>query len=591
MAWTLLLSPLLSACIISLFFLRRPYEAAGISIAACSISFLTAIALAFQLIPPPASYPWIQTSTLSITLTFLLDNLSKIMLLVVTFVGLLVHIFSLGYMKDDPSFARYFAKLSLFMFSMLGIVIADNFITLFIFWELVGLSSYLLIGFWNIRPSAAQAAKKAFLMNRIGDFGFLLGILTFWGITGTISLQKDTLPLLQQSPSTTTLCALLLFCGCIGKSAQFPLHTWLPDAMEGPTPVSALIHAATMVAAGVYMLARIFHILAQSSTALLTIACIGAITALLAAIIATQQDDIKRILAYSTLSQLGLMVLAIGCGSFGAAIYHLTTHAFFKALLFLGAGSVIHAMHHEQNIWKMGALRHYLPWTYLTFLVGAAALAGFPLITSGFYSKETILTTAYNHHPLLFLAATLTSLLTAFYMTRLILIVFFGPIRSEEARKAHESPITMLIPLFALAIPSLLTGFWNPSKWLGDTTDHHLNHTLVMAISILIFILGIILAFWKYNNATEEPLRVPLITNKFFFDELYTATLLKAQSALATLSDWTDRWLINYGLIRGFSFLACVGGEITRFLQNGYLRTYAFWFATGAILLTLLLIK
>ncbi len=586
MAWILLLSPILSALIIALFFLKKPVEAAGISIAACVVSLLTAIAIVFNFIPTPASIPWIQIGDLHITLGMKIDNLSKLMLLVVTIVGTLVHIFSLAYMKGDPSYARYFAKLSLFMFSMLGIVVAENLVAMFIFWELVGLSSYLLIGFWNQRPAAAQAAKKAFLMNRIGDFGFLLGILTFWGITGTLLFDVGTLPLLQES-SWTTACALLLFCGCVGKSAQFPLHTWLPDAMEGPTPVSALIHAATMVAAGVYMLARVFFVLSASSVAMETIAWVGAVTALLAAIIATQQDDIKRILAYSTLSQLGLMVLAVGCGSWGAAIFHLGTHAFFKALLFLGAGSVIHAMQHEQNIWKMGALRHYLPWTYLTFLIGAAALAGFPFITAGFYSKEALLTTAYTHHPVFFVLAAITALLTTFYMTRLVLIVFFGPIRSEAARHAHESPYVMLIPLFVLAVLSLIAGFWNPSAWLGDTTDHHAHHALIMGVSIAIFIIGLLVGYWRYNNATEEPLRVPFIANKFHIDEFYEKTFLKAQTAIAALSVWIDRWAINYGIVRGMSFLACVGGELTRLIQNGNIRTYAFWFALGALLLIL----
>jgi NADH-quinone oxidoreductase subunit L len=586
MAWILLISPLLSALIITLFFLRRPTEAAGISIAACTVSFLTAIALILDLIPAPRPIIWLQVADLQVTLGITLDNLAKIMLLVVTFVGLLVHLFSAGYMKGDPSYARFYAKLSLFMFSMLGIVVADNLIAMFIFWELVGLSSYLLIGFWNERPAAAQAAKKAFLMNRIGDFGFLLGILMFWGITGTLLFNEDAAAFLKDSPWATA-CALLLFCGCVGKSAQLPLHTWLPDAMEGPTPVSALIHAATMVAAGVYMLARIFFILASSAAAMETIAWVGGATAILAAIIATQQDDIKRILAYSTLSQLGLMVLAMGCGSWGASIFHLTTHAFFKALLFLAAGSVIHAMHHEQNIWKMGGLRHYLPWTYLSFLIGAAALAGLPFITAGFYSKEAILTTTYLHHPVFFVIAVLTTLLTTFYMTRLMLIVFFGPIRSEAARHAHESPLIMLIPLFALATPSIVAGFWNPSAWLGDTADHHAHHILIMSVSIAIFVLGLFIGYWRYNNVTEEPIRVPFIANKFHIDEFYDKTFLKAQAAISMVSSWIDRWAINYGLVRGISFLACVGGEVTRLIQNGNIRTYAFWFAIGALLLIL----
>ena len=328
---------------------------------------------------------WLAIEGLEIDIGLQIDSLSKLMLCVVTGVGSLIHIFSLGYMKEDRDFSRYFAFLSLFIFSMLGIVLADNFVMMFIFWELVGVSSYLLIGFWFEKPSAADAAKKAFLTNRVGDFGFLIGILMVWAAMGSVNFDAIESKLATGTAAITGLAGFLIFCGAMGKSAQAPLHVWLPDAMEGPTPVSALIHAATMVAAGVYMLCRVFFLI-EGTWAMEAIAWIGGLTSLLAALMAVQQDDIKRILAYSTLSQLGYMVMAVGLGSPDAAMFHLTTHASFKALLFLGAGSVIVALHHEQDIWRMGGLRERMPKTYWTFLIGTMALCGVPLF-SGFFQQ------------------------------------------------------------------------------------------------------------------------------------------------------------------------------------------------------------
>ena len=381
--------------------------------------------------PSELTTNWLSIGNLNVDFGLKLDALSLMMMLIVTGVGGAIHIYSFGYMREDRGFSRFFACMSLFTFSMLGIVLANNFIQLFIFWELVGVSSYLLIGFWFEKPSAADAAKKAFITNRLGDFGFLLGILVVWAMLGSLNLRhciknaELSLPIAAAaSEPLPSIAGLLIFCGAMGKSAQFPLHVWLPDAMEGPTPVSALIHAATMVAAGVYMLCRIIFLL--DPTALQVIAYIGGFTALLAALIAIQQNDIKRILAYSTLSQLGYMVMAVGLSGPTPAMFHLTTHAFFKALLFLGAGSVIIALHHEQDIWKMGGLRKKMPVTFWTFLIGTLALCGVPPF-SGFYSKDSILAQALEqkNYPLFVLGVAVAGL-TTFYMFRLFYVAFVG---------------------------------------------------------------------------------------------------------------------------------------------------------------------
>src|SRR5256714_775797 len=405
-------------------------------------------------------FTWISIGgVFAVPLAFLLDDLSRLMLLVVSGVGSLIHIYSLGYMRDDEGKSRYFAALSLFMFAMLGIVLANNFVMMFIFWELVGFTSYVLIGHWFERDPAAEAAKKAFLTTRIGDFGFMIGILMVWMATGSVVFDDIVAHLskITSNPGYLTIAALLIFCGAVGKSAQFPLHVWLPDAMEGPTPISALIHAATMVAAGVYMLVRVAFVIQASQTALLVIAWTGTITALLGALMATQQSDIKRILAYSTISQLGYMFIAVGLVSNEAAMFHLFTHAFFKALLFLGAGSIIVVLHHEQNIWKMGGLAPKLKITFVTFLIGALALIGCPPF-SGFFSKDAILALAYQRNTAIFVLALATAFLTAFYVTRLMVVVFFGEARSEAARTSKESPRVMTGPLMILALLSLIGG-------------------------------------------------------------------------------------------------------------------------------------
>ena len=478
LGWIVLFLPLASAAIITLFTRHSPRLSAGISIGAVALAFLFSLALLVSLPLEKGGVDlrlsWMDVGNLQADLGIRLDALSLMMLLVVTGVGTAIHFYSFGYMKEDPGFYRFFASLSLFMFSMLGIVLANNFLQMFIFWELVGVSSYLLIGFWFEKPSAADACKKAFLSNRLGDFGFIIGILMVWAAVGHLRFDLIEQKLLTNPGVLGNLAGvagLLIFCGAMGKSAQFPLHVWLPDAMEGPTPVSALIHAATMVAAGVYMLCRVFFLFQlpgawpqalsflNGLSAADIIAWVGGFTALLAALMAVQQDDIKRILAYSTLSQLGYMVMAVGAGGPTASMYHLTTHAFFKALLFLGAGSVIHSLHHEQDIWKMGGLRKSMPVTFWTFLIGTLALCGVPPF-SGFYSKDAILASVFHGHPVLFGLAVVVACLTAFYMSRLFFVAFLGKPRSDSASHAQESPKVMIYPLMVLAVPSVVAGFF-----------------------------------------------------------------------------------------------------------------------------------
>ncbi|PYJ61844.1 MAG: NADH-quinone oxidoreductase subunit L, partial [Verrucomicrobia bacterium] len=412
--WVILLAPLVSATVITLFTLRWKGVSSSISIAAVLVSFICSCLIFAHRTVAAAEFTWIDISgALQVPLGLTLDQLSRTMAVLVSAVGAVIHIYSLGYMRDDEGKSRYFAALSLFMFAMLGIVLANNFIMLFIFWELVGFTSYVLIGHWFYRDAAADAANKAFITTRIGDFGFMIGILMVWMATGSIVFAEiaPRMSTLTGHPLFLTIVALLIFCGAVGKSAQFPLHVWLPDAMEGPTPISALIHAATMVAAGVYMLVRVAFIIQASQSALLVIAWIGTITAVMAALIATQQNDIKRILAYSTLSQLGYMMMAVGLASNDAAMFHLFTHAFFKALLFLAAGSVIVMLHHEQNIWNMGGLSQKLPITFVSFVVGALALIGCPPF-SGFFSKDAILALAYERNTPIFAVALFTAFLT-----------------------------------------------------------------------------------------------------------------------------------------------------------------------------------
>src|SRR5437867_8786896 len=413
--WIILFAPLVSAAVITVFALRWKTLSSAISVVAVLVSFTNSCLIFARSTSAAAEFTWIGIGGIfQVPFGLTLDPLSRTMVVLVSGVGAAIHIYSLGYMRNDEGKSRYFAALSLFMFAMLGIVLANNFVMLFIFWELVGFTSYVLIGHWFYRDAAADAAKKAFITTRVGDFGFMIGILMVWMATGSVVFAEiaPRMPTLAGHPTFVTIAALLIFCGAVGKSAQFPLHVWLPDAMEGPTPISALIHAATMVAAGVYMLVRVAFLIQASQTALLVIAWIGTITALLGALMATQQSDIKRILAYSTISQLGYMFMAVGLASNEAAMFHLFTHAFFKALLFLAAGSVIVTLHHEQDIWKMGGLAKKLRITFATFAVGALALVGCPPF-SGFFSKDAILALAYERNMSIFVIGLTTAFLTA----------------------------------------------------------------------------------------------------------------------------------------------------------------------------------
>jgi NADH-quinone oxidoreductase subunit L len=647
-AWLLLLLPLIATVAILLHLHRQPENAIIASVGSATLCFLIALAVAIGWVPQPAVWNWISfpssgtTPELTIEVGMIFDPLSKSMLLIVTGVGLLVHIFSIGYMAHDPAKGRFFGGLSIFMFSMTGIVVSTNLVEMFFFWEGVGLSSYLLIGFWYTRDSAALAANKAFVCNRLADFGFMLGILIFWTQMGTVSVLPEKLaqcyyqnnrPYIQEfstlhqaggghagdintlftqaggvihgSPFLLTLMVLGLFAGCMGKSAMFPFHVWLPDAMEGPTPVSALIHAATMVAAGVYMLCRVYPLLILSGIGMTVIAFIGCFTAIFAALVAVQQNDIKRILAYSTLSQLGYMVMAVGCSGPEAAMFHLTTHAFFKALLFLAAGSVIHALHEEQDIWKMGGLFKKIPLTAWTFGIGLLALIGCPFF-SGFFSKDLILAFAYSHYhifgcPIFFWAGSLTAFLTAFYMTRLYMVAFFGAARSAAAGHPHESGLWMTVPLVILALLSLIAGW--PFVGISDyyqawgvalhEATGQLKETgryvplpeipgIYAYVPFTLVACGVLASYFLYRGRATDPLDIRVLAQKFYIDEFYDRSLVGGQQRAANLLSWLDNWVLDGFILRGAAYVTVGIGEILRLFQSGSLQTYAFLFSLGA---------
>ncbi len=584
--WLILLLPLLAAVLI--VFLTKSFRplSAGFSVGAVLLSFIFSCVLFAKTDVRAFEFTWIDLRpVLFVPIGFVLDNLSKTMLLIVTGIGSLIHIYSLGYMKEDEGQSRYFASLSFFMFSMLGIVLSNNFVMLFIFWELVGVSSYLLIGHWFGRDSAADAAKKAFLTNRVGDFGFMLGILMAWTATGSVVFQEMSQQInrITDYPGYFTITVLLIFCGAVAKSAQFPLHVWLPDAMEGPTPISALIHAATMVAAGVYMLVRVSFLVQAAPQALGIIAWIGTITALMAALIATQQDDIKRILAYSTLSQLGYMIMAIGLASGEAAMFHLFTHAFFKALLFLGAGSIIVMLHHEQNIWNMGGLAGRLGITFLTFMIGTLALIGFPFF-SGFFSKDAILALAWEKNPTIFLLALLTAFLTAFYMLRLVTIVFFGKPRSNNARAGREAPWIMLMPLIVLAVFAVVAGYHSIAGFFLDL-PHEKEGWLIPGMAFGATIAGMAFGILLYRGRERDPINLGLFRNAFYLNEIYSFFIAATQGLLASLSALIDRWALDTVGIGGASRTTWGIGSLLRLLQVGNLQAYSFLFGLGIVAL------
>jgi NADH-quinone oxidoreductase subunit L len=578
--------------------------ASGAAILAMAGSFLLSCGALMTALADPAAhlvhnFAWLDLGEGVLRLGWLLDPLTAFMCVMVTFVGLLIFIFSTGYLHEDPNFTRFFCFLSLFAAAMLGLLVANSLLLLFICWELVGLASYLLIGFWFHKPSAAAAAKKAFITTRIGDLGLLLGMLWLYDSTGSLLFYDGGQGVLEATAlgglvaqttigglAVSTAIGLLIFCGAIGKSGQFPLHVWLPDAMEGPTPVSALIHAATMVAAGVFLIARVYPLMAVDQGlatttlhALTVVATIGAITALMGAMIAVAQDDIKRVLAFSTVSQLGYMMLALGVGSWVAAIFHLLTHAFFKALLFLGSGSVIHAAHHEQDIRRLGGLRGPMRITFVTFALGMMALSGVPFLFSGFWSKEAILHAAqgWNVSPLPLYAGLAAVVLTAFYMTRLVAETFFGSARSDEARHAHENSPVMTVPLVILAVCAILLGFigtpafpWLQSRLMGQTEVH--GHSLfegggLMVLSIVLVAIGIGSGWALYGRRPRtttsaldpiekiSPGLFGTLRARFGFDELYAATVGRLNTATAALADGLDRYVWD-GAVR---FLAALG--------------------------------
>jgi NADH-quinone oxidoreductase subunit L len=584
--WIILLAPLASAAAITLFTHRWKSLSSSISIAAVLVSFSFSCLIFTQPNVVAAEFTWIGISgVFQAPLGLTLDQLSKTMAILVSGIGAAIHIYSLGYMQDDDGKSRYFAALSLFMFAMLGIVFANNFVMLFIFWELVGFTSYVLIGHWFYRDAAADAANKAFITTRIGDFGFMIGILLVWMATGSVVFAEiaPRISTLAGHPLFLTAAALLIFCGAVGKSAQFPLHVWLPDAMEGPTPISALIHAATMVAAGVYMLVRVAFVVQASQTALLVIAWIGTITAVMAALIATQQNDIKRILAYSTLSQLGYMMMAVGLASNDAAMFHLFTHAFFKALLFLAAGSVIVMLHHEQNIWNMGGLSRKLPVTFVTFFIGALALIGCPPF-SGFFSKDAILALAYERNTPIFAVALFTAFLTAFYVMRLLVIVFFGTPRTNTARESRESPPVITVPLIVLALLATLGGFaFFAQNFLTVPVEKEVG-ILVPGLAIVALIVGSGLAIGLYRNRATEPAKdLELLRHKFYFDEFYNWLIRWTQELLARVSAFFDRWIIDAGAVGGSSRGTWGIGAVLRLVQVGNLQAYVFLFGLGVV--------
>ncbi len=553
-------------------------------------------------------YPWISDY---ISIGFHVDALTTVMLLVITGVGFLIHVYSIGYMHGDAGYTRYFAYLNLFVFAMLILVLGNNYLMMFVGWEGVGLCSYLLIGFWYEKQSATDAGKKAFIVNRIGDFGFLLGMFTLFAVFNSLDFSTIFSGAEAKSDEVVfgvngiMLATLLLFVGAVGKSAQLPLYVWLPDAMEGPTPVSALIHAATMVTAGVYMIARsaVLYNIAETGV---VVAWIGVLTALFAAIIALKQNDIKRILAYSTVSQLGYMFVGVGVGAYASGIFHLVTHAFFKGLMFLTAGSVMHAMANELDIRKMGGLRNKLPITHATFLVGALAIAGAPFL-SGFWSKDEILHSAWGaggSSIAIYVIGLITAFLTAFYMFRLIFVTFYGKSRVEPevASHLHESPGVMWVPLVILAIPSALIGLllgWggHHHSWFYHFTENVFpkapeasgNVYLFMAISSIVGIAGIAFAWTRYKNRapSDEPTNAlqKLVANKFYVDEVYNTFIVQPIKNASHFLLWKlfDTGIID-GIVDGVAALIRVIGGTLRRLQTGLVQVYIVSMVIGIVL-------
>ena len=550
----------------------------------------------------------VESGSLRLQVGLLIDALTAIMLIVVTSVSLMVQIYSQGYMEDDPGYVRYFALISLFTAAMLGLVLADNLLIMFVFWELVGLSSYLLIGFWYQRPAAAAAAKKAFIVTRFGDFGFLLAILFIFTETGTLDIAgiEDAIGNGVVSGVAITWIALGIFAGAVGKSAQFPLHTWLPDAMEGPTPVSALIHAATMVAAGVFLVGRFFFIFEESQTAMTVVALVGAVTAIIAALMGIVMFDIKRVLAYSTISQLGFMMMALGVGAYGAAIFHLFNHAFFKALLFLGSGSVNHATG-TFDMRRMGGLRRYMPWTTATFVIGTLSISGIPPF-SGFWSKDEILSDAFalgtTTGQIVFWAALVGAAMTAFYMLRATLMTFWGDYKGGEPGEhgsnehPHESPWVMLFPMVLLAIASAVSWTINipGSHAMTDFLGAHAGdfNPTIAGVSIGVALVGLLAAYGGYAAGWYSPSGVArslgpiytLIANKYYLDELYENIIVKnvLYRGIVAALDFLDRKLVD-GVVNNIGWFTRNVGNSIKLAQTGQAQAAAAGLSLGLIII------
>ena len=624
LVWLIFLLPVFSFIIISLFirpFVKPESKVAGYVIITTlfgSLALSTWALMAVMASPnhelaiPDISWIVIEGGV-TIHLGLIMDSLTAVMLIVVTVVSLMVQIYSQGYMHGDTGYHRYFAFMSLFSAAMIGLVMSDSLLLAFVFWELVGLGSYLLIGFWFHKPSAANAAKKAFIVTRLGDFGFLAAILALYANTGTFDIAElHELAIAGALTGTLlTWVAIGIFAGAVGKSAQFPLHTWLPDAMEGPTPVSALIHAATMVAAGVFLVARTFPLFAHSAEALTTVAVIGAFTAIFAASMGLVMTDIKRVLAYSTISQLGYMMLGLGTGGIAVGIFHLFNHAFFKALLFLGAGSVNHATG-TFDMRQMGGLRKVMPWTYTTFVIASLSLAGiWPL--SGFWSKDEILATSLANQPILFLLALITVFMTAFYMFRAVFMTFGGEYRggSPEAHSTHphESPPVMVTPMVVLAILAVVSGLWNVTGQFGALMGHGetrgfvegffgiLSHPLPW-ISLIAAGSGILLAYAMYSAKWLSPERIgslfkPLYTlfyRKYWFDELYENIIVKVLLLKGLFAGFQifDENAVD-GAVNGVANATIAGGRAIRRTQTGQLQLYGLFMGIGVLAIVLVL--
>lgn len=556
-----------------------------------------------------ALFSWINSDTLKIPFEFLVDPLSSWFLLIITGIGFLIHIYSMGYMHDDEGFSRFFTYLNLFVFFMLLLVLGNNYLIMFVGWEGVGLCSYLLIGFWFKNTAYNNAAKKAFIMNRVGDLGFLLGIILIFVTFGSITYGEVFSIASNGSEATVTAIALLLFIGAMGKSAQLPLYTWLPDAMAGPTPVSALIHAATMVTAGIYMIVRSNVFYSMSDCASEVVAVVGVATALFAATIGLFQNDIKKVLAYSTVSQLGLMFLGLGVHAYSSSVFHVTTHAFFKALLFLGAGSVIHAMGGEQDMRKMGGLWKHLPITGKVMALGTLAISGFPLL-SGFFSKDEILAHTYEHSPTLWFLGQLTSILTAFYMFRLLFLTFFGKFRGthEQEHHLHESPKSMTIPLIVLAILSVLGGalglpeFWGATNWMHHHLDsiiahknpsvlNHEKEWILMGLATAAALATIFFAYMVYiknkilpeaNDAKLTGIK-KIIYNKYYIDELYDMIIRKPVDVMGSLFYKFLELEVVDGIVNGIGTAVTGVSSVVRKAQTGHIGLYIFGMVIGII--------